>query len=271
LGYDGDDAGNVAPAKVVWSAAMADFSIPAHVTPGEFRVGRVFSRSYAIYCAHFAAFFLLGTISALPALLIDGTEFVQSPGTPAAAGGMVLLAELLSLIIGPLVQAVILYGAFQDMRGRGVRIGESLGVALRRFFPVVGVALSVGLAVAVGFLLLIAPAGFFASIFFVAAPVCVVERLGPFKSMRRSEHLTSGHRWKVFGMVILLLIVDMIVDNVIELGLEPVAGPIPALAARLIWGALYGGFGALIAVVSYHDLRVAKEGIDIEQIAAVFD
>ncbi len=39
----------------------------------------------------------------------------------------------------------------------------------------------------------------------------------------------------------------------------------------LIWNGIWGAFYAIAAVVSYHDLRVAKEGINIEQIAAVFD
>ena len=32
---------------------------------------------------------------------------------------------------------------------------------------------------------------------FVAVPACVVERIGPSGSMKRSAELTSGHRWKV--------------------------------------------------------------------------
>jgi len=31
------------------------------------------------------------------------------------------------------------------------------------------------------------------------------------------------------------------------------------------------GWGAMTAAVGYYDLRMAKEGIDIDQIAAVFD
>jgi MFS family permease len=252
---------------------MAEISVQTRFIPGEFRIGGVFSRSFAVYSAHFATFFLLGAVSALPALLIYWSELIQSSGRPASATTAILLvvAGLLGLIIGPLVQAAILYGAFQDMRGRRVSIGESLDVALRRFFPVLGVAICVSFAIGIGIILLIVPGLIFASMFFVAAPACVVERLGPFKSMRRSRELTAGHRWKVFGLLLLLTIVNLIVVNVLKLGLGAMAGPILALIALLIWGALYGGFSALIAVVSYHDLRVAKEGIDIEQIAAVFD
>jgi hypothetical protein len=50
-----------------------------------------------------------------------------------------------------------------------------------------------------------------------------------------------------------------------------VGSDILSILARLLWGALYGAYNAIAVVMSYHDLRVAKEGIDIEQIASVFD
>jgi hypothetical protein len=43
------------------------------------------------------------------------------------------------------------------------------------------------------------------------------------------------------------------------------------LIGGLLWNGIWGAFYAIAAVVTYHDLRVAKEGTDIEQIAAVFD
>jgi hypothetical protein len=251
---------------------MADLTAAARFFPGEFRIGRVFTRSYAIYSAHFVTFFLLGAISALPALLINWNQLAQSPGRPTAGGAvLILLGVVLSLIVGPLVQAAMLYGAFQDMRGREVRLGESLGVALQRFFPLIGLAICFVLAITVGFLLLIVPALMFYAMFFVAAPVCVVERLGPLASMTRSRDLTRGHRWKVFGVLLLLQIINLVVGSVLRLGLLALTGPVLAVTGLLVWGALMGAYSALIAVVSYRDLRVAKEGIDTEQIASVFD
>jgi hypothetical protein len=39
----------------------------------------------------------------------------------------------------------------------------------------------------------------------------------------------------------------------------------------LLWGAVWKAFYVILAVVIYHDLRVAKEGVDTEKIAAVFE
>ena len=50
-----------------------------------------------------------------------------------------------------------------------------------------------------------------------------------------------------------------------------IGGPILAWSCLWLWGALFGAFNAIMVVVTYHDLRVAKEGVDTDQIAAVFD
>ena len=39
----------------------------------------------------------------------------------------------------------------------------------------------------------------------------------------------------------------------------------------LVWSMIWGALVAIFMVVLYHDLRVAKEGLNTDQIAAVFD
>jgi hypothetical protein len=67
---------------------------------------------------------------------------------------------------------------------------------------------------------------------------------------------------------------------VIVMGRPSLSGPIQIVnTARvswsqvisLIWTAIWTAFFAILGVVAYHDLRVAKEGVDTEQIAAVFE
>jgi MFS family permease len=103
------------------------------------------------------------------------------------------------------------------------------------------------------------------TMWFVATPACVVERLGPFDSMARSSQLTKGHRGKVFGLFIVLTLVGAIVSSLIDFVLEDVVQSATlALVGSLLWNGIWGAFYAIAAVVTYHDT-------DIEQIAAVFD
>jgi uncharacterized membrane protein len=157
------------------------------------------------------------------------------------------------------------------MRGRPVSLSESLQVGLQRFFPIVGLAIVMGIMVMLGFILLIVPGLILLTMWFVSTPACVVERLGPIRSLGRSSELTKGHRWKIFGLMLVLLLISMVVTPVIEYSFAAIGGTMLVLIASLLWNGVWGAFYAISVVVTYHDLRVAKEGIDIEQIAAVFD
>jgi hypothetical protein len=87
----------------------------------------------------------------------------------------------------------------------------------------------------------------------------------------RSRQLTKGHRWKILGLQLVILIpafvVGAIVGGLTAVILGSTFGPI----INLLWNAIWTAFFAIVLAVAYHDLRVAKEGIDTEQIAAVFE
>jgi hypothetical protein len=173
-------------------------------------------------------------------------------------------------VLYALSQAIVLYGAFEDIRGRPVDLVASFGQGSRRFLPVIGVGLLMAFLCGLATLLLIIPGFILLAMWYVATPVCVVERIGPWKSLRRSAVLTKGNRWKLFGMMVSVAIITVIVNGLIG-GLTVMTGVTVGLVANLLWSALIGAFSAILGVVTYHDLRVAKEGVDTDQIAAVFD
>ena len=89
--------------------------------------------------------------------------------------------------------------------------------------------------------------------------------------MKRSRQLTKGHRWKIFGLMLVLIMVSAVAGPAITAAFTAMGGSMLALIGDLLWNGVWTAFYAIAVVVAYHDLRVAKEGIDIEQIAAVFD
>jgi hypothetical protein len=263
---------------------MTDASLPAgRFTERDFRIGQVFSRAWSVFSGNFLKFMVVTGIASLPPLLIPQ----PSPATPenpfGGVGPTFFLVMFLTLVLGTLSQAIVLYGAFQDMRGRPVSLADCLKVGLRRLFPIIGLALSVGVAVMLASMLLIVPGIMLYMMWFVATPVCVVEQLGPFRSLRRSRALTKGHRWKLFGLTLVILIPALIVGAILGAIMLAISGTGGFLAmstalatplgqvVNLIWSAAWSAFYAIVIVVTYHDLRVAKEGIDTEQIAAVFE
>jgi len=262
---------------------MTDASLPAgRFREGEFRVGHVFSRAWSVFSGNFLTFMVVTGIASLPPLLIP-KPVPGAPVDPYGNIGMTLLAFFLMIVLGTLSQAIVLYGAFQDMRGRPVSLADCFRVGLHRFLPIIGLAIIMGFGVMLASIFLFVPGLIVYMMWFVATPVCVVEQLGPVRSLGRSRELTKGHRWKLFGLSLLILIPALIIGAVIVavmaflLGTSALVGLPGAFASplgqlvNLIWSAAWGAFYAVLIVVTYHDLRVAKEGIDTDQIAAVFE
>jgi hypothetical protein len=237
---------------------MTDSLLPTNrFTEGEFRVGPVLKRSLSIFLRNLPPFCLVTAVASLPYLLI------WSSGV-----GLQYLGWGLWLILMPLSEAVLLYAAFDDMRGRRVNMVESVRVGLRRFLPIVGVALGVPILSTFAGILFIVPGLMLYVRWFVAVPACIVEQFGALDSMRRSADLTKGHRWKIFGLLLATAVPDAVASN----WLDPSDGNLTSVVVlRLAWETVWNAFGAITVVVAYHDLRVAKEGVDIDEIAAVFD
>jgi uncharacterized membrane protein len=248
---------------------MTDTTLP---TGREFRIGPIFTRSWAIYAANFLMFTLVAIVAGLPNQL--GGDFESGAGVARS-----IIVFIISVILYFVGQAVILYGAFQAMRGRPVMIGDAVGRAFSRFFSLLGISILVGFGVAIGFMLLVVPGIILALRWAVAVPACVVENKGALESMRRSAELTKGHRWKIFGIWVLIAIVAIVVLSIAGAlaGLGVVAAPqglgrvVLAGVISLILTAIVTAYSYVLNTMIYHDLRTVKEGVGTEEIAAVFD
>lgn len=239
-------------------------SAVAPVAEGEFRIGRVFRATFTLLSRNFPIYFAVAALGSVPAVLLEKIGSDKS-------GNLMMVAGLLMLLLGPLSQAIMLHVAFQDMRRRPVSLTEAVRAAFGRLLPLIGLAICMGLAIAVGFVLFIVPGFVLLIMWYVANPACIVERLGVFASMERSSALTKGHRWAIFGTWLLLTIAGAVLGSVVGAVVGLIGSAGLGTAASLAWSALATAFGMIFVVVAYHDLRVAKEGIDIRQIAAVFD
>jgi hypothetical protein len=241
---------------------MSEMTLPATAFAERgFSVGESMSKSFTMLSRNLLPFSMVAGVAALPQLL-----FIDNASNVA----LIAAGVLLSAVLNTLSQAVVLHGAFESMRGGQAELLTSFRYAWRRFVPVIAVALLTSILAALAAIVLIFPAFMLMTAWYVATPACVVERTGPWTSLKRSGALTDGHRWKLFGVIIVLAIVGAIGNGMVE-GMTAGAGATIGMVAGLIWGALLGAYSAILGVVIYHDLRVAKEGVDTDQIAAVFE
>jgi hypothetical protein len=265
---------------------------------GVFLVGSVLSRAWRLLTGNILLFLFVPAViygSMVIAFVIFGSVFAFAGWNSGSSGvadlGMVLgrVAVLSLTMVG---QGVLLLVGFQRLPGQPLRATEVLKTVLSRLLPLLGLSilwslglvlpvlggafvverLAIGLGLGHEVLLLIpavyTPSAILLVVWAVVAPACVVEGLGPIGSLSRSAQLTRNHRWRIFGIMVLLGLLYLPTAFVNEPG--PVSQAFAGLFAFisfLIWIA----YCNCTVIMTYHDLRVAKEGVDNAPVAAVFD
>lgn len=208
------------------------------------------------------------------------------------------------LLLGYLIMAALTYGTMQDLKGGRASLGECFSRGLALILPALGVGIVVLLVLALVALVTFVPGAMLLGVvaaasgqtslsavltvplvlalyaptiyvwvmLWVAIPVAVMERRG-LGSLKRSRALTKGYRWGIFFLLVLLLFLGAgteLLRAAADIAVSASEAP-GAVAVEWIASAFINALSAVIVAVAYHDLRVAKEGADTNQIASVFD
>lgn len=242
--------------------------------PQALDIGRVVQETFQVLGRHFTTFFVLALLLVgLPSAVLHVFQAaaLRTAVATMTFGGPTLywgvLGVLVTLATSVILQAAIIYGAASDLNGRPVSVTDSLRVGLSDFLPLIALAILLGIAVFVGFCLLIVPGVFLALMWCVAAPAYVVERPALFDSFNRSADLTRGNRLRILVLGILWLIAAIIIGIVVG----AVAGILSFASAGLflyvnaaivqpLIGTIGAMIGATLSAVLYMELRRLREG-----------
>jgi hypothetical protein len=239
-------------------------------------VGAVVKRSFSTLFANIVPFGVLALVLSLPGLFYNlstvdetlaGLEPSFSTGEIVALIAMIVLAYVL--------MGAVVYGTISHLRGGKPGMGQIVARGFAVALPVIVIAIAFSIIMTIGMMLLVVPGIFVIVVFAVTVPAYVVEKPGIVGSFRRSWNLTKGNRWRVLGILVILMVILAIVGMVIgaAAGFSVVMGT--DLTFVLIVNYVVSAFSAALMSVAiavmYHDLRVAKEGVSTAQIAAVFD
>ena len=195
-------------------------------------------------------------------------------------------------LVGGLVAAVVIGGVFNRLRKRSAGLFQNMGASFARVPSALGTTLLIALMMAACFVPAIlmawlevpvgAAIGVIAGLLgillllivtYVAIPATVVERVSPLAAVRRSIHLTAGNRLSIVGLMLLVGLLGMVATFGIVMLLGFLVADSQAGAMVLTYGLAIAiaPVSAVLTAVVYHDLRVAKEGIDTDELASVFE
>ena len=246
----------------------------------EFRAGQALGKTFSIFGSNILSLLILGAIFKGP-FVIPGVQEWQLQNQ--------FVGTVANLFTTLLLQATVVYIVFQQLRGDHAGIGKALGVGFSRIFPVLGTvllfALCIFACVLPGFIMgfatrspilsaiaIIIPALLVFMMFYVAVPVAVVERPGVMNSLKRSQELTEGNRWGIFGIFLVTMCLGWVISYLLVRSL--MNGGIGVSSYLVATGVVSIFFSLLYVVgaaVIYHDLRLEKDGVSVDELASVFE
>lgn len=251
-------------------------------------IGRVFQRAFAaIKLNPVAVLGLALVVGAVPGVVMTYFSAQLGLGSPNALRtgavsprsffGMIMVSSFIGLLVSALVQGALTRAVVSANEGRKVSIGECLAGAVRVVLPLIGLSILWALGVGVGFMLLVVPGIILLLMWSVAIPSLVVERRGVVNAFGRSRELTSGARWKIFGLLLVIMIIYWLFTllvSAIGLGMYKATNPngftTTNLIGGLIVGTLFNMMWGTIQPSLYVELRQWKEGGSVENLEEVF-
>lgn len=261
--------------------------------------GEILDEIFRFYRRHFQLLLLLALVPVLPTLLIQvgagqGAQFgllattlanlgsppdVQSRGTALEVNpGLLIGGYLLYLALVPFNAGLVPRAGLDLALGQRTGFWLALRATARRYGGLMALTL-LYLAVALPMVTcLLLPLSLWILVrWAVALPVMLAEGVGPIAAVSRSWHLTRGSWWRIFGVLVVVFLIQYVASSVVSvlgLPLALVVPFVPSFVRGLILvvvsslgGAVAAPVWQLCFVMLYMDLRVRVEHLDLWQLA----
>lgn len=217
----------------------------------------VIGRTWELYSRFFVRFFVLAVVvfGAVNAVYAVADALLDSGETGQAT--VIGLAGIAASVVGTFWLQGAMVFAVQDVQDG--TFDASTGEVFRRVQPHVGTlilaGLLAGLAISVGFVLLVVPGLFLLTILSLVAPAIVVEGCGVGASFSRSRELVRGHGWTVFGVVLVAMLLTVVTSGVLRAVFSFLPRFLEILIGSTVASSVVAPFGAIAMTVMYFELR----------------
>jgi len=261
-------------------------------------LGEILDAAFQLYRNHFGVFLGVALCVALPATLFSTvvTWLVTGHMDAAAAmqefqshtdtemgmaearsaldvAGRAMLATTVTIpvvMLGHVIQSAAMTSIVS-----GAYLGQPLSVAagFRRAFaqlwPLVGAAVLAGVAVVLGLFFLIVPGIVLMIRWSFTTPAIVIEGHGATASLARSRDLAEGSYGRLFLLFVLIVLLSWGIRLGLDVLVPDTADAIPVLGQLfgMISQVLVSPLSTAAFTLAYFDVRVRKEGFDLERLA----
>ena len=195
-------------------------------------VGEILDAGFRLLRYRFGTLILCVLVPVVPLTIVatilqastDENAFDLNTTTTSDSGASVVGALLGALLQGAAVGLAIaacIKVISAAYLGDRAEVGDSLRYGFSRILALIGTYILIILILIPCFIALIIPGIYMAVKLSVAFTAVVVERAGPGQSISRSFNLTRGNWWRVFGVVVVVFLIEAVLNFAIGSVLVP--------------------------------------------------
>lgn len=250
---------------------------------GRMDIGRVFSRAFGAIGRNWVLFIGVAVGFAILNKLV-GFALAKSIVSSTAGNPLAVFRSpgywatlLWSVISGFIFYAMMVHATVVDLGGTRPQFGPVFGFALGRVLPLIGLAVITYFAVVFASFLFLIPGLMLLVRWSVSVPALVEERRGVFDSLKRSNALSRGSRWRIFALGLIILVISAVpgVLSLTAVGLSANAvQSMTSFSPLLIFAGLLSAIASLFVVAIlaalYVELRSIHDGVAPDRLAEMF-
>lgn len=266
-------------------------------------LGELLDESFKLYRRHFTVIAGVALVIVLPNLILslisgsfranpftflqnvlqnvnnpDELARIQARQSQYTSSPLYLLSFPIAALLVPFSVGALYRAATSLAAGNLETVGSVLMGTLRRYFAVWGVVI-LGVLVGIGAIGIVTiPVVIWVLIrWSVAIPALFAEGIGPVKAIGRSWNLVRDNWWRTLGILIIVGIMVSLIQTALAALFGGIAAVLPGLSDDIRAGllttvstlvdALVGAIQPIAIAMLYLDLRVRKEGLDLDQLA----
>lgn len=243
--------------------------------------GVLLDRAFRLYTGNFALMLGIAAAAYVPFYLIMLVIEASIGGNlPSRDGGLsTLLFQVVFMILWasiafPIASGATTFAISERYLGNDVTIGDAMRRGLSHFWPLSIAQITATVRVMFGFLLLIVPGILWMLSYSLIVPAILIEGQKALPSLRRSRDLVKGYRGKVFCILLIVNLLQVILTAGVELiaGMffsgEAGSGAILRSAMNNLLSIFLTPLGIIAAILLYYDMRIRKEGFDLEMLSS---
>lgn len=179
-----------------------------------------------------------------------------------------LLVSLCGILVTTIAGGVVSVMASDVYFGRSADIGKAFRAVGSNFWTLLAALICYGALIFLGLMLLLVPALYVGARFFALKQIILLEDAGFSKAFSRTSFLTMGNKRHVLNTLGLVVLLNLAVTGGTALFGTMIPSEVIRLLLQTCAAVLVYPLVGITETLLYYDIRIRREGFDIEYLAA---